>query len=148
MNWRLSSNSASSKVIEKVSRRLWVYLRTTADAVGTNTGTLNNFNFSSISGWVSGRQGTALLFDGADDYVSLDSNLLNLANNFSVSVWIQPRNAAAVGLPCGETHPVCETGLPAHNACRRASRRPTAAFSLSPETAFWKRTGAPFTESP
>jgi len=34
------------------------------------------------------------------------------------------------------------TGLPAHNADRRASRRSTAAFSLSLETAFWKRTGA------
>jgi hypothetical protein len=57
----------------------------------------------------------------------------------------QPRNAAPVGSPCGRTHPVCETGLPAHNACRRASRRPTAAFSLDPGIAFWKRTGAPFT---
>jgi hypothetical protein len=35
------------------------------------------------------------------------------------------------------------TGLPAHNADRRASRRSTAAFSLDLETAFWKRTGAP-----
>jgi hypothetical protein len=34
------------------------------------------------------------------------------------------------------------TGLPAHNADRRASRRSTAAFSLVLETAFWKRTGA------
>jgi len=34
------------------------------------------------------------------------------------------------------------TGLPVHNADRRASRRPTAAVSLDPETAFWKRTGA------
>src|SRR3954447_15295635 len=34
------------------------------------------------------------------------------------------------------------TGLPPHTACRRASRRPTAAFSLDLETAFWKRTGA------
>src|SRR5258708_4339961 len=35
------------------------------------------------------------------------------------------------------------TGLPAHNADQRASRRPTAAFSLDLGTAFWKRTGAP-----
>ena len=47
----------------------------------------------------------------------------------------QPRIAATVGSPYGRTNPVCETGLPAHNACRRASRRPTAAFSLDPETA-------------
>ena len=31
------------------------------------------------------------------------------------------------------------TGLPAHNADRRASRRPTAAFSLDLGTAFWRR---------
>ena len=60
----------------------------------------------------------------------------------------QPRNAAAVGLPCGETDPVCETGLPAHNADRRASRRPAAAFFLRPRDRLLKRTGAPFTESP
>ena len=59
----------------------------------------------------------------------------------------QPRIAATVGLPCGETHPVCETGLPAHDADRRASRRSTAAFSLSLETAFWKRK-EPFSRSP
>jgi len=35
------------------------------------------------------------------------------------------------------------TGLPIHNADRRAFRRSAAAFSLSPRTAFWKRTGAP-----
>src|SRR5436190_20522585 len=35
------------------------------------------------------------------------------------------------------------TGLPAHNADRRAFRRSTAAFSLDLGTAFWKRTGAP-----
>src|SRR5256714_7906460 len=35
------------------------------------------------------------------------------------------------------------TGLPVHNADRRASRRSTAAFSLVLGTAFWKRTGAP-----
>ena len=35
------------------------------------------------------------------------------------------------------------TGLPIHNADRRASRRSTAAFSLDLGTAFWRRTGAP-----
>jgi hypothetical protein len=55
----------------------------------------------------------------------------------------QPRNAATVGSPYGKACPFCGRELPAHNACRRASRRPTAAFSLDLETAFWRRTGAP-----
>ena len=53
------------------------------------------------------------------------------------------RNAAPVGPSCDRTCPSSGRELPAHNADRRASRRSTAAFSLSPGTAFWKRTGAP-----
>ena len=51
------------------------------------------------------------------------------------------RKAAPVGLPYGRPSRQ-RTGLPVHNADRRASRRSTAAFSLDLETAFWKRTGA------
>jgi len=49
---------------------------------------------------------------------------------------------------CGTPHPVARltaslsrqrTGLPVHDADRRASRRSTAAFSLDLETAFWRR---------
>ena len=53
---------------------------------------------------------------------------------------------------CGTPHPVARPydragpssgrELPVRDADRRASRRSTAAFSFSLETAFWKRTGA------
>jgi len=52
------------------------------------------------------------------------------------------RNAAPGGSPCGKARPFSGREQPAHNADRRAYRRLTAAFSLDPETAFWKRTGA------
>jgi len=52
------------------------------------------------------------------------------------------RKAAPIGLPYGHGLSRQRTGLPIHNADRRASRRSTAAFSLDLETAFWKRTGA------
>src|SRR5436190_23418083 len=53
------------------------------------------------------------------------------------------RNAAPVGPSCDRTCPSSGRELPAHNADRRAFRRPTAALSLDLGTAFWKRTGAP-----
>src|SRR4029079_10862469 len=52
------------------------------------------------------------------------------------------RNAAPRGRPCDRAGPSSGRELPVHDADRRASRRSTAAFSLSLETAFWKRTGA------
>ena len=54
----------------------------------------------------------------------------------------QPRNAAAVGLPCGETHPV------SGRDCRSMTRTgaplgaPLRRFSLDLRTAFSRRTGA------
>jgi hypothetical protein len=50
--------------------------------------------------------------------------------------------------PYGWACPFSGRELPIHNADRRASRRPTAAFSLDPGTAFWKRTEAPIHEHP
>jgi hypothetical protein len=36
-----------------------------------NNGTLYNFNFTATSGWVDGKVGKALSFDGVDDYVNV-----------------------------------------------------------------------------
>src|SRR3954447_16695258 len=55
---------------------------------------------------------------------------------------------AAPWPPCGWARPFSGREQPIHDADRRAYRRLAAAFSLDLETAFWKRTGAPFTESP
>src|ERR1019366_6224378 len=71
---------------------------TAGDSAGTNTGTLNNFNFTASSGWVAGHSGTALLFDGIDDYVSLSSSNLVLTNQFTVAAWVYPQNAAGDGV--------------------------------------------------
>ena len=66
---------------------------TAADAAGTNPGALANFNFTAASGWVPGKIGNALSFDGANDYVNLDSTQFHLTNNFSISLWLYPRDA-------------------------------------------------------
>ncbi len=70
-----------------------------ADSAGTNPGTLQNFSFNTNSGWVTGKFSQALQFDGVNDYVSLNSTsaVLSLTNNFAISVWIRPANAAAQG---------------------------------------------------
>ncbi|GBD34612.1 hypothetical protein HRbin35_00348 [bacterium HR35] len=55
-----------------------------------NNGTLYNFNFTTSSGWVKGKIGWGLAFDGVDDYVSVaTSTTLDLRNkDFSVIYWI------------------------------------------------------------
>jgi hypothetical protein len=69
-----------------------------SDSAGTNNGTLVNFDFSGTSGWAVGKEGTAVSFDGQDDYVSLDSSKLIFTNNFTVSAWVSPRDAASPGV--------------------------------------------------
>jgi prepilin-type N-terminal cleavage/methylation domain-containing protein len=53
-----------------------------------NNGTLNNFNFNEASGWTTGKIGKALIFDGSDDYVSLNQQPF-LSNGFTFSVWVK-----------------------------------------------------------
>ncbi|NQU12222.1 putative Ig domain-containing protein, partial [bacterium] len=79
-HWKLDENSGT----------------TTVDSINNNTGALVGFDFDATSGWASGRWDRALLFDGVDDYVALDSasNELNLTNNFAVSFWVYPNQPA------------------------------------------------------
>jgi hypothetical protein len=70
---------------------------TTADSSGQAHGTLANFAFTSTSGWVAGINGNALSFDGVDDWVSLDSNQISVSNNFTVTAWLNPRDASGEG---------------------------------------------------
>jgi hypothetical protein len=71
---------------------------TTADTVGTNSGTLANFNFNSTSGWRSGSScvsGGCLQFDGTDDAVSVGAgNNFDLTSAFSLGVWVKPNTIA------------------------------------------------------
>jgi hypothetical protein len=65
-----------------------------ADSAGTNDGTLTGFNFTTNSGWVPGKIGNGLSFDGVNDSVSLDSSQINLTNNFALSLWLKPQDAS------------------------------------------------------
>jgi prepilin-type N-terminal cleavage/methylation domain-containing protein len=71
---------------------------TTADTVGTNSGTLVNFNFDLTSGWRSGSScvsGGCLQFDGTDDAVSVGAgNNFDLTSAFSLGAWVKPSTVA------------------------------------------------------
>jgi prepilin-type N-terminal cleavage/methylation domain-containing protein len=69
---------------------------TTADTVGTNSGTLANFNFDLTSGWRSGSSclsGGCLQFDGTDDYVLISSSI-STNPPISVSLWFNTKITA------------------------------------------------------
>jgi len=62
---------------------------TALDSAGSNNGTLTNFDFWDLnSGWVEGKFGNALRFDGSNDYVSVpNSSDLLLNGDFSIECW-------------------------------------------------------------
>jgi prepilin-type N-terminal cleavage/methylation domain-containing protein len=72
---------------------------TTTDIIGTNSGTLVNFNFNSVSGWRSGSScvsGGCLQFDGTDDVVSVGAgDNFDLTSAFSLGAWVKPNTIAA-----------------------------------------------------
>ena len=57
-----------------------------------NDGTLQNFDFNSVSGWTSsGRTGGAYDFDGSDDVINLGSaDILDNMAQFTACAWIRP----------------------------------------------------------
>jgi len=61
------------------------------DASGNNnTGVLING-----PAWVEGKHGSALSFDGADDYVNCGADSsLNITNSMTASAWIYPKTLA------------------------------------------------------
>ena len=65
-----------------------------ADSAGLATGTLSNIP---PSGWVPGKYGSALSFNGTNSFVVLPSSALFFTNNFTVAAWLYPRNAAVFG---------------------------------------------------
>jgi len=75
------------------------------DSTGNNNdGTLILAGSATSSAWVSGKYGSALSFDGVDDYVSVsDSSSLIFGdgtsdNSFSVEAWINMRDATKFGI--------------------------------------------------
>jgi len=57
---------------------------TLADLAGARHGTLEN----GVS-WVTGKSGSALQFDGVNDWVDLGSGILGVSSGFSISTWIR-----------------------------------------------------------
>ena len=61
------------------------------DETGVNNGTRIGASFN-----YSGKLGPALQFDGTNDYVSIsDSNSLDLTKNFSIALWVYPKNLSS-----------------------------------------------------
>jgi prepilin-type N-terminal cleavage/methylation domain-containing protein len=92
---KVYSNSIRSSLMgNRVSE--WIFDEgiggSAADTVGTNNGTLTNFTFDLTDGWRSGSScvsGNCLLFDGANDHISVPSALGfgNGTGGFTVSLW-------------------------------------------------------------
>ena len=64
-----------------------------SDSSGSgNNGSLANFSFDNVTnGWVNGKFGKALLFNGSSDYVNIpNSSTLNGTDSLSVSTWVYP----------------------------------------------------------
>ncbi|MBU4143468.1 MAG: right-handed parallel beta-helix repeat-containing protein [Candidatus Thermoplasmatota archaeon] len=61
-------------------------------SVNTNDGSLGSTPATEPSDpvWIEGINGDALFFDGADDFVGVDSAVIPAAGDFSVSVWAKP----------------------------------------------------------
>jgi len=67
----------------------------TRDISGSeNNGTLTNFNFNVADGWVQGKYGSGLQFDGSNDWINATNNpILNMgARNLTFSLWMKPSN--------------------------------------------------------
>jgi hypothetical protein len=84
----LSNNQTKSSEEERIAH--WEFNEATgptaADSIGSNDGTISGAD------WISGKQGSALDFDGSNnDLVTIPyDNSLALGHNFSVSFWIYP----------------------------------------------------------
>jgi len=71
--------------------------RTVYDSTDNNNdGTLVLAGSATSSAWVSGKHGTALQFDGINDYVNAGNNAsLQLSGNFTISYWFNSPDAAS-----------------------------------------------------
>lgn len=63
---------------------------TAADEIGTNDGTLTDYDADPTASWLDGQIDGALDFNGSDEYVSVpdDGTKFDLQTNFTVSVWV------------------------------------------------------------
>jgi hypothetical protein len=77
----------------------------------TNTGTLTNMD--SVTAWVARKSGTALQFDGIDDYVDCGNDAsLDITDAITIELWLNP-NVAGEGGPNAGPVAKAETGVDA-----------------------------------
>lgn len=61
-----------------------------------NNGTLTNFNGDATDGYVDGKFGKGLKFDGVNDYINSSNNSFKFGTgDFAVSMWVYPTSFAA-----------------------------------------------------
>jgi hypothetical protein len=63
-----------------------------------NNGTLYNFNFTATSGWVDGKVGKALIFDGVDDYVRIIRSLSIEPTTLTATAWFKANTLQTAGI--------------------------------------------------
>lgn len=70
-----------------------------SDSSGSgNNGTLTNFTFNgTTNGWVTGKIGNGLLFNGSNDYVTANVPSSTYANAFTWSLWINQKSSQLGG---------------------------------------------------
>ncbi len=85
-HWKLDETSGSS----------------IADSAGSNTGTWNDGADDDVTGeTITGQIGTALDFDGSDDYIEIaDDNSLDITGGVTIAAWIQYSSGPSGGIVC------------------------------------------------
>jgi len=67
-----------------------------ADSAGTSPGNFIGMGTGPGVGWGAGRIGNAVVLDSGSNYINLDSTLLTVTNNFTITAWINPRAAGGI----------------------------------------------------
>ncbi len=96
--WAMPSLSAHAAIVNGLVNH-WTFddgtgSTTAADSVGGVTGNL--VNMEPASDWVAGKIGSALVFDGVDEYVRTAGNVSYNRESFSMSLWFRTTSGADV----------------------------------------------------
>ena len=76
---------------------VWLFDEGSGVRAGDSTGLRNDGEIKNGAKWVKGKFGSALEFDGTDDYVEVgDSDILNITDEITIVAWVKPtgNNAA------------------------------------------------------
>ncbi|MCE2402955.1 LamG domain-containing protein [Candidatus Poribacteria bacterium] len=82
-----------ANVAEKGLVAYWAFDEGTGKAATDATGNGHNGEFNGAPKWVDGKFGTALEFDGEDDYVAVaDDDALDLTDSITLMAWFNPND--------------------------------------------------------